>query len=78
MSDTLTAAETADYDQSRQATLIGCLVFFLLIGNLSLASKILVQFRSRPRLQVEDYFLIIALVRTSVFHMIARNVGHFC
>lgn len=62
MTSKLTPSQIASFPESKQHSIVGSLVLFLILGNLSVLFRLVSQLRVYKQLFVEDYCIIFAVV----------------
>lgn len=58
----LTHEQLANYADDRRLTIMGSIVTFLILGNISVAARIFTELRTRRRIFSEDIHIVLAVV----------------
>lgn len=78
MASKLTPSEIASFPESKQHTIVGSLVLFLVLGNFSVIFRVIAQLRVYKQLFVEDYCIVFAVFCSNVViacYLVATHNG---
>ena len=67
MASKLPPSQLASFHESKQHSIVGSLVLFLVLGNVSVTFRVISQWRTHKNLFAEDYCIVLAVVRYLLF-----------